>query len=217
LLEALFMQISGVSLALTWSHRLCLLRVLLGMTTTATSFPLSKHIGGGDTAPTFSGQRVYLQLTWEVVFPPSPVEFSSHRHFYKLSRSWLLGVCHHSCLLPPAYCEGFPLPSSLLLRAPGLLAMCLFCCYCLLLRFFFLFFPGWGLVCPGGYADLAQGCLWEYCMLLSSPCGLHLPKPFNVKWRCYAQAGGVEESKFCLFSVVFSCNVYLQHLSKILL
>jgi hypothetical protein len=28
LLEALFMQISGVSLALTWPHRLCLLRVL---------------------------------------------------------------------------------------------------------------------------------------------------------------------------------------------
>jgi hypothetical protein len=24
---------------------------------------------------------------------------------------------------------------------------------------FFSFFPGWGLVCPGGYADLAQGCL----------------------------------------------------------
>jgi hypothetical protein len=29
LLEALFMQISGVSLALNWSHRLCLFRVLL--------------------------------------------------------------------------------------------------------------------------------------------------------------------------------------------
>jgi hypothetical protein len=37
LLEALFMQISGVSLTLTWSLRLCLLRVLLGATTTATS------------------------------------------------------------------------------------------------------------------------------------------------------------------------------------
>jgi hypothetical protein len=29
LLEALFMQLSGVSLALTWPRRLCLLRVLL--------------------------------------------------------------------------------------------------------------------------------------------------------------------------------------------
>jgi hypothetical protein len=26
-----------------------------------------------------------------------------------------------------------------------------------------LFFPGWRSVCPGGYADPAQGCLWEYC------------------------------------------------------
>jgi hypothetical protein len=59
LLEALFMQISGVSLALTWPLRLCLLRVLLGVTSTTTSFPLSKHTGGGDTAPTFSGLRVY--------------------------------------------------------------------------------------------------------------------------------------------------------------
>jgi hypothetical protein len=30
-----------------------------------------------------------------------------------------------------------------------------------------------------------------------------LVSPFNVKWRCYVQAGGVEESKFCLFLVVF--------------
>jgi hypothetical protein len=33
--------------------------------------------------------------------------------------------------------------------------------------------------------------------------GALLVSPFNVKWRCYAQAGGVEESKFCLFLVVF--------------
>jgi hypothetical protein len=45
-----------------------------------------------------------------------------------------------------------------------------------------LFFPGWGLVCPGGYADLVQGCLWEYCAPLSSPCGLRLPKP-SGHWR----------------------------------
>jgi hypothetical protein len=63
----------------------------------AISFPLSKHTGGGDTAPTFSGLRIYLQFMWEVGLPPSPVEFSSHHHFYKLSRSWLLGVCCCSC------------------------------------------------------------------------------------------------------------------------
>jgi hypothetical protein len=65
------MQIPGVSLALTWPRRLCLLSVLLGTTATATSFSLSKHTAGGDTAPAFSGQCVYLQLTGKWVFPPS--------------------------------------------------------------------------------------------------------------------------------------------------
>jgi hypothetical protein len=37
---------------------------------TATSFPLSKHTGGGDTAMAFSGPRVYLQFTGKWVFPP---------------------------------------------------------------------------------------------------------------------------------------------------
>jgi hypothetical protein len=74
-----------------------------GRNATPTSFPLSKHTGGGDTAPAFSGLHVYLQFMWEVGLPPSPVEFSSHHHFYKLSHSWLLGVCHRSCLLWLAY------------------------------------------------------------------------------------------------------------------
>jgi hypothetical protein len=33
--------------------------------------------------------------------------------------------------------------------------------------------------------------------------GALLVSPFNVKWGCYAWGGSVEESKFCLFSVVF--------------
>jgi hypothetical protein len=32
--------------------------------------------------------------------------------------------------------------------------------------------------------------------------GTLLVSPFNMKWRCSAPAGGVEGSKFCLFSVV---------------
>jgi hypothetical protein len=197
LLEALFMQISGVSLTLTWPYRLCLLRVLLGSIATATSFPLSKHTVGGDTAPAFSGQHVYLQFMWEVGLPLSSVEFSSHRHFYKLSRSWLLDVCYCSCLLWMA-CLFTVLwgiaPSPLLhSECPALFAMCLFCCYCLL--FSFSFFPGWGSVCPGGYADLAQGCLWEYRVPLSSPCGLCLPKPSG----CWHLATAQEPSWFlCL-------------------
>jgi hypothetical protein len=39
--------------------------------------------------------------------------------------------------------------------------------------------------------------------------------PFNVEWECYVRAGGVDQS-FPLLGG-FSCKVYLQHLSKILL
>jgi hypothetical protein len=66
-------------------------------------------------------------------------------------------MCHHSCLLQPA-CEGFPLPCSSAFSTPRPLATCLFCCYCLSF-ICFSFFPGWGSVCPGGYADLSQGVL----------------------------------------------------------
>jgi hypothetical protein len=45
LLEALFMQISGVSLALTWPHRLCLLRVLLCLSCCYKFSPFQAHWG----------------------------------------------------------------------------------------------------------------------------------------------------------------------------
>jgi hypothetical protein len=67
---------------------------------------------------------------------------------------------------------GISPPPPLVLRAPHPLC---YVSFLLLLIIQFLFFPWW-LVCPGGYADLAQGCLWEYHIPLSSPCGLHLPK-----------------------------------------
>jgi hypothetical protein len=117
--EALFMQISGVSLALTWPHRLCLFRVHL-----CVSFPLSKHTEGGDTALAFSGLRVYLQFMWEVGLRPSSVEFSSLRHAHKLSRFWLLDVRPCSCpLWPGPACLftvlwGILLPPFLALRVP---------------------------------------------------------------------------------------------------
>jgi hypothetical protein len=42
--------------------------------------------------------------------------------------------------------------------------------------------------------------VWE---LASGGVGVLLVSPFNVEWGCYAWGEGVEESKFCLFSVVF--------------
>jgi hypothetical protein len=63
---------------------------------TATSFPLST--GGGDTSPAFSGLHVYLQFTWEVCFPSSPVKISSLCH----SQTFLLLVSGHLPPLPPS-------------------------------------------------------------------------------------------------------------------
>jgi hypothetical protein len=59
LLEALFMHISGVSLALTWPQQALFTQNSPVQDATATSFPLFKHTGGGDTAPAFSGLCVY--------------------------------------------------------------------------------------------------------------------------------------------------------------
>jgi hypothetical protein len=140
---------------------------------TATSFPLSKHTS-------FSGLHVYLQFTWEVGLPPSLVEFSSLHHSHMLSRSWLLGSCRCFHPLRPGPACLFTVPGGIPLHPlwfsgrPTLFAMCLYCSYCLLLSFSFSL--GGGSVCPGGYADLAQGCLREYCLPLSSPCPC-LPKP----------------------------------------
>jgi hypothetical protein len=145
--------------------------------------------------------------------PPLLWSFSPTAAFTSFPHSWLLGVCYRSCLLQLA-CEGFPLSPSSELRVPHPLCYVSFLLFLLIIQFLF-FWPGRGSFCPGGYADLAQDCLWEYHIPPSSPYGPHLPKlsggslgallvsPFNVKWRCYAQAGGVEDSKFCLFWVVF--------------
>jgi hypothetical protein len=95
----------------------------------------------------------------------------------------LLGVCRHSSLLWLAYCEGFHPPFGAQGTPPSLLRVFFVVIAHYLVSF--SFFPGWGSVCPGGYADLAQGSLWEYHVLLSSPCGQCLPKPSG---RCHLVA-----------------------------
>jgi hypothetical protein len=123
--------------------KLCLLRVLLGLTATATSFPLSKHTGGGDTAPAFSGWHVYLQFTWEVGLPRLLWSFPPSAAFTRFPTPgcWAQAPApaFSDRLVYLQFCEGLPLP----LRCsghPALFATCLFCCYCLLFSFFF-FFP----------------------------------------------------------------------------
>jgi hypothetical protein len=164
---------------------------------------------------------------WKVGLLPSPMEFSFHRHFYKLSCSSLA-----ACLFTALWGIS-PHPPSVL-RVPHPLCYMSFLLLLLIFQFFFLFFPGCGVglsrgLCwsgPGwsaGIPHAASLTLWSapsqaVCALVSvSGVGALLVSPFNMKWECYVQAGGVEGSKFFLFSVVFPCKVYLQHLSKILL
>jgi hypothetical protein len=143
-----------------------------------------------------------------------------------LSPAFPLLVAGHAPPLPPeplrparlVYLqswEGFPSPNLLRSGCPTIFPTCLYCSYCLLLSF--SFFPGWRSVWSGGYATLAQACLWEYrgtvkltwstssqavwARATGSP-GALLVSPFNVKWRFSAPAGGVEGSKLCLFSVI---------------
>jgi hypothetical protein len=159
LLEALFMQISGVSLTLTWPHRLCLLRVLLGVTATATSFPLPKHTGGGGTTPTFSGWRVYLQFMWEVLLPRFPWGFPHTATFASFPTPRLLGgpttPAFSSWLVYLHFWKGLPLPTSLALRAPCPLCYVSFVVVVAVYSVcFFLFFPWVGV-------SLTRGLCWS--------------------------------------------------------
>jgi hypothetical protein len=157
LLEALFMQISGVSLALTWPLRLCLLRVLLDATATVTSFPLSKHTGGGGATHTFSGGHVYLQLTWEV--PPSPLSCGVFLPLpllqaFPLQDCWV-GAATPAFSIQLVYLqfrEGLPLPH---FGAQGTLPslLCVFFVV-VIIQFFFSFFPWVGF-------SLSRGLCWS--------------------------------------------------------
>jgi hypothetical protein len=110
-----------------------------------------------------------------------------------LSQAFPLLVPEHVPPLPPEALrpgqlvylqsrEGFPSSNLRCSVCPTLFPVCLYCSYCLILSF--SFFPGWRLVCPGGYAALAQACLWEYRIPRSSP-GPRLPKP-SGHWRLAA-------------------------------
>jgi hypothetical protein len=229
MLEALFLQISGVSLALTCPLRLCLLRVLLGTTATATSFPLSKHTGGGETIPAFSGLRVYLQFTWVMGLSPLLWSFPLTTTFtsFPTPGCWACGFSSQLVVRdfpsPPLRCSGHPV----------LFAMCLFCCYCLLFSFFFLFSLGGGQSVQGAMVIWPSivcrntMCHLAHLVVCVFPCHLGIavlwrcggPPGFSIwrevemlcpGWRC----GGLKDLPLL---GVFSCKVYFQYLSKILL
>jgi hypothetical protein len=147
-------------------------------------------------------------LSCGVFFPPPLLQA-----FPLLVAGWVLMLLPSSAgllwgiPLPPLWCSG----------SPTLLATCLFCCYCLLFSFFSFFLGGgWSvqgamLIWPRVVCGSTMYCLAHLVVcifprglaLVSCSVGTLLVSPFKVKWRCYAWVGGVEESKFCLFSVVF--------------
>jgi hypothetical protein len=122
---------------------------------------------------------------------------------------------------PPLQCSG----------CPTLFAKCLFCCYCLYYSVsLFSLGRGWSfqgamLIWPRVVCGSTVYCLAYFVrssqavwtLASGGGTGALLVSPFNVKWRCSVQAGGVEESKFCLFSVVFPVRCVSSVSPKILL
>jgi hypothetical protein len=158
-----------------------------------------------------------------VGLPSSPVEFSSLRHSHKLSGSWLMGAC-------PRSHQSFSGPPGLFIYSPGKDSLppifgtqcappSFPCIFIVLIAYYsvFLFSPGGGQSVQGVMLLWPRVVCGSTAVPLSSPCpclplpsgwgvtgglGALLVSPFNMKWRCSVPAGGVEGSKFCLFSVV---------------
>jgi hypothetical protein len=128
------------------------------------------------------------------VFPLSPVEFSSLCHFYKLSCSWLLGMCRRSCLLQPACCKGFPLPPFGTQGAPPSLLHVFLCCCCVLFRVFFLFSLG------GSRSDQGAILIWPRVFCGSTMCRLaHLwCASSQAVWVLLSVSGGMGSPGFSI-------------------
>jgi hypothetical protein len=103
------------------------------------------------------GRWVFPPLLWS--FPPSTTltSFPAPGCWAHAATPTLSGQAQ---LVALQFREGFPSPPLRCSGHPTLFAMCVYCSYCLLLSF--SFFPGSRPVHPGGYAALAQGCLWKY-------------------------------------------------------
>jgi hypothetical protein len=202
------MQISGVNLALTWSHRLCLFRVLL---CGSLCYKLSPFQALGKvTLPPHCQACVFIYSScgrW--LFPPLLCSFPPTATFtsfpapaywavllllpaamfiYSSSGKWvfppLLWSFSPSATLTsfpapvagrtPRSCQSLSGPPGLFIYSPGKDSLPpifsaqgappSFQCVLIVLIGYYsvsLFFPGWRSVCPGGYAALAQACLWE--------------------------------------------------------
>jgi hypothetical protein len=171
------------------------------------------------------GKWVFPPLLWS--FPPSTTLTS-----FPTPGCWVRATS--SCPLQPGLACLFTVPGGIplsLFSAQGAPPP-LLCVFIVLIAYYSvsLFIPGWGSVCPGGYADLAQGCLWENRIRLAhlvirvfpshlgagdwqpgGPPGFsiqHEVEMLRAVWRC----GGV---KVLPLLCGLACKVCLQRLSKI--
>jgi hypothetical protein len=135
-----------------------------------TSLPLPRHTGGGATTPAFSHWLAYLQFMWRSA--PLPL-CSGECYTFAAVTSLSLSKHTEGGAAAPAFSGQLVylqfewrvlLPHSPELRAPSSLCYMYFFCFfysaaCLLFTLiFFSFFPGWGSVCPGDYADADLLC-----------------------------------------------------------
>jgi hypothetical protein len=179
----------------------------------ATSFLLSKHTGEGDTAPAFSGRLfvfsshgrwVFPHLLWS--FPP----FITLTNFPAPGCWACTPAPLRASLASPGlfiYSSGKDFPLSFF-RAQGV-PPSLPCVFIVLIAYYSvsLFslgrgqsFQGAMLIWPRVVCGSTASSQAVWVRVTGGP-GALLVSLFNVKWRFSAQAGGVEGSKFCLFSV----------------
>jgi hypothetical protein len=194
------MQISGVSLALTWPCRLCLLRFLLCGSLCYKLSPF-QALGKMTLHPRSQACVFIYSSCGRWVFPlllcssPPTSSFTSFpdpdywvvllllpaaMFVYSSRGKWVFppltsfptpgcwvhapaptrgSPAHPACLFTVP--GRIPFPQSSALSAPHPLS-CMSYLFLLLITQFLFFFHGWRSVYPGGYAALAQACLWEY-------------------------------------------------------
>jgi hypothetical protein len=160
------LQISGVSLALTWPHRLSLLRVLLCGSLCYKLFPFQAHWGEvtlhllslvGLFIYSSHGKCVFPPLLWS--FPPTAT-FTS----FTVPGCWVWAAFSGPACLFTVPWGSSPSPFLWCSGHPTLFATFLCCCYCLLFSFFSL---------GGGRSVQGAMLIWsrEMAMLIWSVCG----------------------------------------------
>jgi hypothetical protein len=151
-------------------HKLCFLSVLLGVSATVTSFPLSKHTGGGGTTHAFSGCMFIYNSRGKWPFPPLLWSFPHTTTFtnFPTPCCWAGAAtpAFSGQLVYLQFCEGFPDPPLWCSGRPTLFATCVFCCCCLFSLFFSLFSLG------GGWSVQGAMLIWPRVVCGSTACCL---------------------------------------------